>query len=112
MKGLIIGQRISANLNDFVHGGGTYVKRLIFVDPGICVNIVDNQVFAFFGFEISKEEFDLFGQVEISQETFEEILKVARLNEELSLHRDELLKNEELVKSLIGDGLFERSKKQ
>ena len=112
MKGLIIGQRISANLNDFNHGGGTYVKRLIFVDPGICVNIVDNQVFAFFGFEISKEEFDLFGQVEISQETFEEILKVARLNEELSLAGTELLKKDDLVKSLTSGSLFKRSKKQ
>jgi len=99
-------------MNDFVHGGGIYVKRLVFVDPGVCVNIVDNQIYAFLGFVISEEEFDLFGQVEISQETFEEILKVARLNEELNLARAELLKKEEIVKNLVGDSLFKGSRKQ
>ncbi|HCQ31522.1 TPA: hypothetical protein DIU27_04040 [Candidatus Collierbacteria bacterium] len=110
MKALIIGQRVSANINDFIHGGGAYVKRMVLPDQGICVNIVEDQIYAFFGFVISEQEFDLFGQVEISQTTFDEILKVARLNDELNSARSELIKNVELTKILDRDGITKRGR--
>ncbi len=97
MKAIVIGQKLASSMIEHAHGGGRYVKRLVFADPELCVNIADGAIYAFFGFRISEEEFDLYGQVEVSQELFEEFLKIARLNDQIKQEKEEILKNEELM---------------
>lgn len=82
MKAVIVGRRNAANVNDFVHGGGTYVRSLVFEQlNGLCIHVIDGQLYAFTGLNLDMGRYDRLGEVEVPQELIDKAMKVAKVYE-------------------------------
>jgi hypothetical protein len=79
MKAKIIQQKLSANINDYVHGGGRPTKRLVFEQAGgLVVTVADGQIYAFTGFDLVKEKYTDLGQVDVPQSLVDAALRYTK----------------------------------
>jgi hypothetical protein len=76
MKAKIIGQKLSESVMDFVHGGGTYTKRLYIEEmQGLVITVKDETVHAFIHFE--PDECDVLGEVDVPDWVIKAAMNVA-----------------------------------
>ena len=78
MKATLIVEKVSNGLNDFVHGGGRRIRRLVVkevygITVNLLINIFEGDIVAFAGYQIDLNECQVLGEVDIS----EELVKVA-----------------------------------
>ncbi|KKS94166.1 MAG: hypothetical protein UV68_C0014G0019 [Candidatus Collierbacteria bacterium GW2011_GWC2_43_12] len=99
MIATIIGQKVSMNLNDFIHGGGQYTKRLVIEElDGLTITLMDNHVTAFFGFDLTVEKCDILGEVNVPDDLVEIAVNYASANEAMHKAIDRF------AEVLIGEG--------
>lgn len=103
MKAIVIGRRLSVNINDFIHGGGTYVRSLVIEESGgLCVHLYEDEVYAFTGLNLDGEEYELLDTVDVPDDIVLKALKIAKINQELNLAKTELMKDSHIIQKLVG----------
>lgn len=78
MKATLIVEKVSTGLNEFIHGGGRKIRRLVVKEVyGVTVNLLINafegDIVAFAGYQIDPNDCQVLGEVDIS----EELVKIA-----------------------------------
>jgi hypothetical protein len=73
MKARIIAQKVSMGVMDYVHGGGSLTKRLVVEEKdNLCITIGEGQLYAFTGFNLDGNEYELVGETEVPDELVEQ----------------------------------------
>ncbi len=96
MKAIVIGQKIALSTMDLVHGGGHYTRRLVIQEKrNLTITIMEGRITAFTGFDFEHAEFDLLGEVEISEELVQKAIALAEASDQMykSLEKFEDLMN-------------------
>ena len=93
MKALIIGQKVSLSVIDFVHGGGHYMHRILvpYAD-NLVFGISEDDVFAFVGYNLKKSKPDILMEIDVSEALVEKALILARAKEEFQKESTEIEK--------------------
>ncbi len=91
MKATIISQRVCANINDFVHGGGTLINRLLVeLNDGthMMINFHENELCIFRVSDLSRQKYQVVGEVEVSSELMEAAIAILMDKEALDRKKD------------------------
>ena len=87
MKALIIRQKVSAGVMDYIHGGGQYLNRVFVPDAeNLVFGIYEGQVFAFTGYNFAEEKPEVLSTVYISDDLVSLALNLAHAKDKLQLH--------------------------
>lgn len=78
MKATLIVEKVSTGLNEFIHGGGRKIRRLVVNEiygetVGLLINEYEGNIVAFTGYQIDPNECQVLGEVDIP----DELVKVA-----------------------------------
>lgn len=79
MKAIITSQRVSANVNDFVHGGGKLINRLVVPlndNTYMMINFYEGQLYIFRAPDLSQYHYTVVGEVDVPTEIYEAAIAI------------------------------------
>lgn len=97
MKALVIGEKVSEGIMDYVHGGGTYTRRLFIEElSGLTITVEGERVYVYVSKRIDRD-FDVLGEIEVPDWLMEMAFKHALAQKSLDV-------TEPFISRLIKEG--------